>query len=298
MTGMADNHKESWAALIAAAERYRRQTGNEVVLLTAYRAPQPGGYGYAQHGCGALGDATQRYLEDITVVHKTTAFTYAPRPPAAPRPSPNPYSRSCPPQEPPASPHRTEGAQGAPAEAMGGRGPVEEEEEEEEKTSVLAPREMEAPGKQQLPSDTTGLFVMDEDSPSQDYEAFCDSDPESTDALVPRPGEDRGQHAGAGPAWHRRHRNVRGPAPPPPQHRGPPETAAEILTTPPRGRGSSSAARVPPSIPWGPQQCRPLDTTPPESRAAVTLQGGGDRGGTLFPPTLHPPSSRLGGEPL
>ncbi|XP_067408356.1 proline-rich AKT1 substrate 1 isoform X2 [Emydura macquarii macquarii] len=181
MTGMADNHKESWAALIAAAERYRRQTGNEVVLLTAYRAPQPGGYGYAQHGCGALGDATQRYLEDITVVHKTTAFTYAPRPPAAPRPSPNPYSRSCPPQEPPASPHRTEGAQGAPAEAMGGRGPVEEEEEEEEKTSVLAPREMEAPGKQQLPSDTTGLFVMDEDSPSQDYEAFCDSDPESTD---------------------------------------------------------------------------------------------------------------------
>uniref|UniRef100_A0A8C8RY59 AKT1 substrate 1 n=1 Tax=Pelusios castaneus TaxID=367368 RepID=A0A8C8RY59_9SAUR len=178
MTGMADNHKESWAALIAAAERYRRQTGNEVVLLTAYRAPQPGGYGYTQHGRGALGDATQRYLEDITVVHRTTAFTYAPHPPVAPRSPPTLYSRSCPPQDLPASPHRTASAQGAPAEASGRRGPAKEEEEEK---SVLATRETEAPGKQLTPSDTTGLFVMDEDSPSQDYEPFFDSDPESTD---------------------------------------------------------------------------------------------------------------------
>ncbi|XP_065279197.1 proline-rich AKT1 substrate 1 [Emys orbicularis] len=177
MTGMADNHRESWAGLVAEAERYRRRTGNEVVLITAYRAPQPGGFAYTQHGCGALGDAARRYLEDIAVVHKTTAFTYAARPPPAPRPPPSPYSRSCPPQDPPASPHWTAGAQGAPAEAAGGQ----EEEEEEEEKNVPAPREMEAPGKQQPPSDTTGLFVMDEDSPSQDYEPFFDSDPESTD---------------------------------------------------------------------------------------------------------------------
>ncbi|XP_030401027.1 proline-rich AKT1 substrate 1 isoform X1 [Gopherus evgoodei] len=234
MTGMADNHRESWAGLIAEAERYRRRTGNEVVLITAFRAPQPGGFAYAQHGCGALGDAARRYLEDIAVVHKTTAFTYAARPPPAPRPPSSPYSRSCPPQDPPAGPHWTAGAQGAPAEAAGGQ-------EEEEEKNMPVPREVEAPGKQQPPSDTTGLFVMDEDSPSQDYEPFFDSDPESTDALVPGPGEDRGQHAGAGPAWLRRHRDVRGPAPPPPQHRGPPETAAKVLTPPPGwGRGPAS----------------------------------------------------------
>ncbi|CAM5174114.1 unnamed protein product, partial [Eretmochelys imbricata] len=155
------------------AERYRRRTGNEVVLITAYRAPQPGGFAYTQHGCGALGDAARRYLEDIAVVHKTTAFTYAARPAPAPRPPPSPYSRSCPPQDPPASPHWIAGAQGAPAEAVGGQ--------EEEEKNMPAPREMESPGKQQPPSDTTGLFVMDEDSPSQDYEPFFDSDPESTD---------------------------------------------------------------------------------------------------------------------
>uniref|UniRef100_A0A8C4WQ60 AKT1 substrate 1 n=2 Tax=Gopherus evgoodei TaxID=1825980 RepID=A0A8C4WQ60_9SAUR len=174
MTGMADNHRESWAGLIAEAERYRRRTGNEVVLITAFRAPQPGGFAYAQHGCGALGDAARRYLEDIAVVHKTTAFTYAARPPPAPRPPSSPYSRSCPPQDPPAGPHWTAGAQGAPAEAAGGQ-------EEEEEKNMPVPREVEAPGKQQPPSDTTGLFVMDEDSPSQDYEPFFDSDPESTD---------------------------------------------------------------------------------------------------------------------
>ncbi|XP_050783986.1 proline-rich AKT1 substrate 1 isoform X4 [Gopherus flavomarginatus] len=177
MTGMADNHRESWAGLIAEAERYRRRTGNEVVLITAFRAPQPGGFAYAHHGCGALGDAARRYLEDIAVVHKTTAFTYAARPPPAPRPPSSPYSRSCPPQDPPAGPHWTAGAQGAPAEAAGGQ----EEEEEEEEKNMPVPREVEAPGKQQPPSDTTGLFVMDEDSPSQDYEPFFDSDPESTD---------------------------------------------------------------------------------------------------------------------
>ncbi|XP_026517698.2 proline-rich AKT1 substrate 1-like, partial [Terrapene carolina triunguis] len=195
MTGMADNHRESWAGLVAEAERYRRRTGNEVVLITAYRAPQPGGFAYTQHGCGALGDAARRYLEDIAVVHKTTAFTYAARPPPAPRPPPSPYSRSCPPQDPPAGPHWTAGAQGAPAEAAGGQ----EEEEEEEEKNVPAPREMEAPGKQQPPSDTTGLFVMDEDSPSQDYEPFFDSDPESTDGRF-----------GVGVSWSHRPVSVEG----------------------------------------------------------------------------------------
>uniref|UniRef100_A0A8C3SVC8 Proline-rich AKT1 substrate 1 N-terminal domain-containing protein n=1 Tax=Chelydra serpentina TaxID=8475 RepID=A0A8C3SVC8_CHESE len=173
MTGMADNHRESWAGLIAEAERYRRRTGNEVVLITAYRAPQPGGFAYTQHGCGALGDAARRYLEDIAVVHKTTAFTYAARPPPPP---PSPYSRSCPPQDPPAGPHRTAG--GSP-----------DTQPQRPTPEVVASPHGPLCG-------SPGLFVMDEDSPSQDYEPFFDSDPESTDG---RFGGGRGCHGVAGP---------------------------------------------------------------------------------------------------
>ncbi|XP_013930531.1 PREDICTED: proline-rich AKT1 substrate 1-like, partial [Thamnophis sirtalis] len=99
MTDMADNHKETWVALVAAAEQYRSQTGNEIVLLTAFRAPPPGNYSYVQHGSGALADAVQRYLEDITVAHKTTAFTYAAHPPSNLHPPPpqGSYSQSYPP---------------------------------------------------------------------------------------------------------------------------------------------------------------------------------------------------------
>ncbi|XP_060137579.1 proline-rich AKT1 substrate 1 isoform X2 [Zootoca vivipara] len=171
MTNMADNHKESWAALVAAAEQYRRQTGNEIVLLTAFRAPPPGGFSYAQHGSGALADAVQRYLEDIAVVHKTTAFTYAARPPSAPRPGPTngSYSRSCPStnasDEP--APHRTPTPQGPLPQASGGQEPEEDDDEGDRNTLT----ELEQPG----------LFVMDEDSPSQEYEPFFDSDLESTD---------------------------------------------------------------------------------------------------------------------
>ncbi|XP_053121448.1 proline-rich AKT1 substrate 1 isoform X2 [Hemicordylus capensis] len=181
MTNIADNHKESWAALVAAAERYRRQTGNEIVLLTAFRAPPPGGFGYAQHGSGALADAVQRYLEDIAVVHKTTAFTYATRPPSAPHPPPThgTYSRSYPsafaPEEP--APHRTSASQGPLLQAAEGQEPEDEDDEGDRNTLT----EVEQPGGREHPSDTTGLFVMDEDSPSQDYEPFFDSDPESTD---------------------------------------------------------------------------------------------------------------------
>lgn len=184
MTNMADNHKENWAALVTAAEQYQRQTGNEVVLLTAFRAPPPGGYGYAQHGSGALADAVQHYLEDIAVVHKTTAFTYVTRSSSAPRPSPahGTYSRSYPstfvPDEP--APHRTSTSQGPLLQASGGEEPEDDDDDDDDgDRNTLT--EVEQPGGREHPSDTTGLFLMDEDSPSQEYEPFFDSDPESTD---------------------------------------------------------------------------------------------------------------------
>lgn len=75
MTDMADNHKEAWEALINAADKYRTQTGNDIVLITAYKTKFVPPYGYHVHGNGVLLEATQRYVDDIAVVHKTTAFT-------------------------------------------------------------------------------------------------------------------------------------------------------------------------------------------------------------------------------
>uniref|UniRef100_A0A8C5WU73 Proline-rich AKT1 substrate 1 N-terminal domain-containing protein n=1 Tax=Laticauda laticaudata TaxID=8630 RepID=A0A8C5WU73_LATLA len=181
MTDMADNHKENWLALVAAAEQYRRKTGNEIVLLTTFRAPPPGNYSYVQHGSGALADAVQSYLEDIAVVHKTTAFTYAARPPSNPHPPPpqGSYSQSYPPTYAPdeLAPHRTPTFQGGLPQASGGQEREDEDDEGDRNTLT----ELELPSGREPPSDTTGLFVMDEDSPSQDYEPFFDSDVESTD---------------------------------------------------------------------------------------------------------------------
>uniref|UniRef100_A0A803K3X4 AKT1 substrate 1 (proline-rich) n=1 Tax=Xenopus tropicalis TaxID=8364 RepID=A0A803K3X4_XENTR len=75
MTDMADNHQEAWEVLVNAAEKYRRLTGNDIVLITAYKPKLLSSFEYSIHGSGMLLEATQRYLDDISVVHKTTAFT-------------------------------------------------------------------------------------------------------------------------------------------------------------------------------------------------------------------------------
>ncbi|XP_041033788.1 proline-rich AKT1 substrate 1 isoform X1 [Carcharodon carcharias] len=74
MTDMVDNHRESWDSLVCAMEKYRKQTGNDVVLLTAYRPKLQSNLAYAVHGTGALSDATKQYLDDIAVFHKTSAY--------------------------------------------------------------------------------------------------------------------------------------------------------------------------------------------------------------------------------
>ncbi|XP_044134066.1 proline-rich AKT1 substrate 1 [Bufo gargarizans] len=185
MTDMADNHKEAWEALINSAEKYRRQTGNDIVLITAYKSKMLTNYAYTVHGSGVLLEATQRYLDDIAVVHKTTAYT-----------SPMPMNK-------------------ATKETAGGRQDSYSKSYPsiygKEGFSVLEDNERAKLGSQsqmpdQLPhldapdeddydykdsqllkadnisSDATGLFVMDEDSNSQDCEPFFESDPEeSTD---------------------------------------------------------------------------------------------------------------------
>ncbi|XP_075696319.1 proline-rich AKT1 substrate 1 [Rhinoderma darwinii] len=186
MTDMADNHKESWEVLINAAEQYRRQTGNDIVLITAYKSKMLTNYAYTVHGNGVLLEATQRYLDDIAVVHKTTALTSplpinkANKETAGGRQ--NSYSKSYP------SIYGNEGISMLEDNDRANLGPqiqgpetlpqldAPDDEDYDYKESQLHK------ATDTVPSDSTGLFVMDEDSNSQDCEPFFESDQEeSTD---------------------------------------------------------------------------------------------------------------------
>ncbi|XP_072282380.1 proline-rich AKT1 substrate 1 [Pyxicephalus adspersus] len=185
MTDMADNHKEAWEALINAADKYRRLTGNDIVLITAYKSKLLTTYSYTVHGSGVLHEATQRYIDDIAVVHKTTAFT-----------SPLPINKT--------SNETTGGRQNSYSKSYpsiyGKEGFSVTEDSEQSKPQNQLPEQplphFNAPEEEDYdynkhsqlhktdsdPSDSTGLFVMDEDSNSQDCEPFFESDQEeSTD---------------------------------------------------------------------------------------------------------------------
>uniref|UniRef100_A0A8C1VCA3 AKT1 substrate 1 (proline-rich) n=1 Tax=Cyprinus carpio TaxID=7962 RepID=A0A8C1VCA3_CYPCA len=90
-----DNHKQSWLALLAAAEAYSQTSGCDLAILTAYKKFRPswvevegtrnhegGGtqvrkFDYAYHvwGPGALAESSRRYMDDIAVLHSTTVLT-------------------------------------------------------------------------------------------------------------------------------------------------------------------------------------------------------------------------------
>lgn len=92
-----DNHKESWLALLAAAEAYSQKSGCDLTILTACKKFHPslvegdgtrkqgiGGlipasrkwnYSYHVWGQGALAEASRRYIDDIAVLHSTTLLT-------------------------------------------------------------------------------------------------------------------------------------------------------------------------------------------------------------------------------
>ncbi|XP_066463319.1 proline-rich AKT1 substrate 1 [Eleutherodactylus coqui] len=186
MTDMADNHKEAWEALISASEKYRRQTGNDIVLITAYKSKMLTNFEYAVHGSGVLLEASQRYIDDIAVVHKTTAFT-SPLPinKAVMETSggrQNSYSKSYP------SIYGKEGFSVTEDNERAKQGPHSEV--PDQIPQLDTPEDEDYDFKEgnlqkstdNAPSDSTGMFVMDEDSNSQDCEPFFESDPEeSTD---------------------------------------------------------------------------------------------------------------------
>ncbi|XP_076121833.1 uncharacterized protein akt1s1 [Alosa pseudoharengus] len=92
-----DNHKESWLALLAAAEAYSQKSGCDLAILTAYKKFHPsvvegdgtrklgtGGlapasrrwdFSYHVWGQGALAEASRRYVDDIAVLHSTSLLT-------------------------------------------------------------------------------------------------------------------------------------------------------------------------------------------------------------------------------
>lgn len=95
---IADNHRDSWVALLAAADAYCQKSGSELAILTAckkFRSSAPetdatkkkmwegsgGGFprecefSYSIWGQGFLAESVRRYVDDIGVLHSTTLLT-------------------------------------------------------------------------------------------------------------------------------------------------------------------------------------------------------------------------------
>ncbi|XP_061567129.1 uncharacterized protein akt1s1 isoform X2 [Cololabis saira] len=90
-----DNHKESWLALLSAAEAYCQKSGCDLAILTACKKFRPstgegeggkkreGGttfprecdFSYNVWGQGFLAESARRYMDDIGVLHSTTMLT-------------------------------------------------------------------------------------------------------------------------------------------------------------------------------------------------------------------------------
>ncbi|XP_061604388.1 uncharacterized protein akt1s1 isoform X1 [Phyllopteryx taeniolatus] len=93
---IADNHRDSWVALLAAADVYCQKSGCELAILTACKrfrssAPEMDGtrkkwesaggfpreceFSYSVWGQGFLAESARRYVDDIGVLHSTTLLT-------------------------------------------------------------------------------------------------------------------------------------------------------------------------------------------------------------------------------
>lgn len=76
-----DNHRDSWLALLSAAEAYGQTSGCDLALLTACRRfpsggvfPKDSSFSYSVWGQGYLAESARRYLDDISVLHSTSTL--------------------------------------------------------------------------------------------------------------------------------------------------------------------------------------------------------------------------------
>lgn len=84
-----DNHRESWLALLSAAEVYCQKSGCDIAIITACKKFHlPAGdchgkqesssafpecdFSYSVWGQGFLAESARRYMDDIGVLHSTT----------------------------------------------------------------------------------------------------------------------------------------------------------------------------------------------------------------------------------
>ncbi|XP_034567178.1 uncharacterized protein akt1s1 isoform X2 [Notolabrus celidotus] len=89
-----DNHKESWLALLSAAEAYCQKSGCDMAILTACKKfrslagegegvrkkessafPKECDFSYSVWGQGFLAESARRYMDDIGVLHSMTMLT-------------------------------------------------------------------------------------------------------------------------------------------------------------------------------------------------------------------------------
>ncbi|KAF6736720.1 Proline-rich AKT1 substrate 1 [Oryzias melastigma] len=90
-----DNHKESWMALLSAAEAYCQKSGCDLAILTACKKfrfstgdsegvkkregsvafPREFDFSYNVWGHGFLAESARRYMDDIAVLHSTSMLT-------------------------------------------------------------------------------------------------------------------------------------------------------------------------------------------------------------------------------
>ncbi|KAF7645184.1 hypothetical protein LDENG_00208830 [Lucifuga dentata] len=90
-----DNHKESWLALLSAAEAYCQKSGCDLAILTACKKfrssategdgarkqesssafPRECDFSYNVWGQGFLAESARRYIDDIGVLHSMTMLT-------------------------------------------------------------------------------------------------------------------------------------------------------------------------------------------------------------------------------
>lgn len=90
-----DNHKESWLALLSAAQAYCQTSGCDLAILTAWKKcrlsagdggglknqdsgrvfPRECDFSYSVWGQGFLAESARRYVDDIGVLHSTTLLT-------------------------------------------------------------------------------------------------------------------------------------------------------------------------------------------------------------------------------
>lgn len=90
-----DNHKESWLALLSAADVYCQKSGCDLAIFTACKKfrssagdadgrrkwesgsafPKECDFSYSVWGQGFLAESARRYMDDIGVLHSATMLT-------------------------------------------------------------------------------------------------------------------------------------------------------------------------------------------------------------------------------